>query len=106
DMRLRLDWSPKPPQESRVIAAYAQGKLRRAFAGRTARHGIRVPDRAHADSRVLVVSSSLFLTNPFAYAGNGPDLGGQFAMFGAVGGDPALLVFAEPSAKYLPSMSL
>ncbi|HSU38368.1 MAG TPA: Gldg family protein [Polyangiaceae bacterium] len=101
DMRLRLDWSPKPPQESRVIAAYAQGKLKSAFAGGTAEPGITVPDRAPTDSRVLVVSSSLFLTNPFAYAGNGPDLGGQFAMFGNVGGDENLLRIAQPYVEYL-----
>jgi hypothetical protein len=52
---------------------------------------------------VLVVSSSLFLTNPFAYAGNGPELGGQFAMFGAMGGDRQLLMFAQPYTKYLTS---
>jgi ABC-type uncharacterized transport system involved in gliding motility auxiliary subunit len=91
DMRLRLDWSPKPPQESRVIAAYAQGKLKSAFDA----------NRAPADSRVLVVSSSLFLSNPFAYAGNGPDLGGQFAMFGNVGGDENLLRLAQPYVEYL-----
>jgi hypothetical protein len=50
---------------------------------------------------VLVVSSSLFLTNPFAYAGNGPDLGGQFAMFGNVGGDENLLRLAQPYVEYL-----
>ena len=48
---------------------------------------------------MLVVSSSLFLTNPFAYAGNGPELGGQFAMFGAVGGDQELLMFADRTRR-------
>jgi ABC-type uncharacterized transport system involved in gliding motility auxiliary subunit len=91
DMKLRTDWSPKPPQESRIIAAYAQGKLKSAFG----------TERAPADSRVLVVSSSLFLSNPFAYAGNGPDLGGQFAMFGNVGGDENLLRIAQPYVEYL-----
>jgi hypothetical protein len=91
DMKLRTDWSPKPPQESRIIAAYAQGKLKSAYG----------TERAPADSRVLVVSSSLFLSNPFAYAGNGPDLGGQFAMFGNVGGDENLLRIAQPYIEYL-----
>jgi hypothetical protein len=48
---------------------------------------------------VLLVSSSLFLTNPFAYAGNGPELGGQFAMMGAIGGDPNLQAIAQPYAR-------
>lgn len=100
DMRLRTDWSPKPPLDSRIIAAYAQGKLKSAFAGKPD-SSIKTPERAPADSRVLVVSSSLFLTNPFAYAGNGPDLGGQFAMFGNVGGDENLLRIAQPYVEFL-----
>ncbi len=103
DMKLREQWRPKPPQQQRVLAAYADGKLKSAFAGNPA-DGITPPERAPQPSRVLVVSSSLFLTNPFAYAGNGPDLGGQFQMFGAVGGDPQLLMFAQPYAKYLTPM--
>ena len=100
DMRLRTDWSPKPPQESRAIAAYAQGKLQSAFSG-AKDASIPVPARSPTESRVLVVSSSLFLSNPFAYAGNGPDLGGQFAMFGNVGGDENLLRIAAPYVEYL-----
>jgi len=100
NMSIRTDWSPKPPQEARAISAYASGKLKSAFAG-TPGGGITVPERAAADSRVLVISSSLFLSNPFAYAGNGPDLGGQFAMFGNVGGDEKLLRLAQPYVGYL-----
>ena len=102
DMKLRDQWRPKPPQDQRILAAYADGKLKSAFAG-SPMEGISPPERAPQASRVLVVSSSLFLTNPFAYAGNGPDLGGQFAMFGAVGGDPKLLALAQPYTKYLTS---
>jgi hypothetical protein len=40
------------------------------------------------------VSSSLFLTNPFAYAGNGP---------GAGSNDPQLLMLAQPYTKHLTS---
>lgn len=102
DMKLREQWRPKPPLNQRILAAYADGKLKSAFAG-SPMDGIAPPERAPQPSRVLVVSSSLFLTNPFAYAGNGPDLGGQFAMFGAVGGDPKLLALAQPYTKYLTS---
>ena len=105
DMKLREQWHPKAGQEQRVLAAYADGKLKSAFAG-APMDGISPPERAPQPSRVLVVSSSLFLTNPFAYVGNGPDLGGQFAMFGAVGGDPKLLMFAQPYTKYLTSTIL
>lgn len=105
DMKLREQWKPKSKQEQRILAAYADGKLKSAFAG-SPNDEIKPPERAPEASRVLVVSSSLFLTNPFAYAGNGPDLGGQFAMFGAVGGDPKLLMFAQPYTKYLTSTIL
>ena len=105
DMTLREHWDPKPPQEQRVIAATAIGKLKSAFAGNPS-DAIKPPERAPSESRVLVISSSEFLTNPFAYAGNGPELGGQFQMFGAVGGDPQLLMFAQPYTKYLTSTIL
>jgi ABC-type uncharacterized transport system involved in gliding motility auxiliary subunit len=105
DMTLREHWDPKPPQEQRVIAATAIGKLKSAFAGSPS-DAIKPPERAPSESRVLVISSSEFLTNPFAYAGNGPELGGQFQMFGAVGGDPQLLMFAQPYTKYLTSTIL
>lgn len=105
DMKLRKDWEPKPPQEQRVIAAVAVGKLKSAFAGSPS-DAIKPAERAPTESRVLVVSSSEFLTNPFAYAGNGPELGGQFAMFGGVGGDPQLQMFAQPYTKYLTSTIL
>lgn len=100
DLKLKTDWSPKPPLQSEIIAAYAQGKLKSAFAS-SPDPSIKVAERAPSDSRVLVVSSSLFLSNPFAYAGNGPDLGGQFAMFGNVGGDENLLRIAQPYIEYL-----
>jgi hypothetical protein len=104
DMKLREHWEQKQPQEQRVIAATAVGKLKSAFAGSPG--DIKTPDRAPSESRVLVISSSEFLTNPFAYAGNGPELGGQFQMFGAVGGDQQLLYFAQPYTKYLTNTIL
>ncbi len=90
-------WQPKPPAEQHVIAAYAEGKLKSAFGDAVA------PET----SRVLVVSSSQYLTNPFAYSGNGPELGQEFAMMGNVGGDQMLLTIAGPYAqRYLTNMIL
>lgn len=108
DMTLKLKgWEPKPPHEQHVIAAVAEGKLKSAFAGGEKVEGITVPDLAPNPSRVLLIASSQFLTNPFAYAGNGPDLGGQFAMFGNVGGDQTLLAIAGPYAqRYLTNTIL
>lgn len=98
DMKLKAEWAPKPPFAQHIIAAVAEGKLKSAFAGSKA-DGITTNEIAPKESRVLVIASSQFLTNPFAYAGNGPDLGGQFAMMGAIGGDPQLQMFAGPYAQ-------
>ena len=98
DMKIRRQWSPKPPYAQRIIAAAAEGKLKSAFPEGD-NLGVQSNSVSPAPSRVMVISSSQFLTNPFAYSGNGPELGGQFAMFGNVGGDQELLMFAAPYAQ-------
>lgn len=104
DMKMRAGWQPKPPFEQRVIAAVAEGKLKSALGSGD---GITVNAVAPQPSRVLVVSSSEFITNPFAYSGNGPDLGQQFAMFGGAGGDRELLMIAGQYAnRYLTNTIL
>ncbi|MGC4090982.1 MAG: hypothetical protein QM756_24530 [Polyangiaceae bacterium] len=105
DMKLREKWPPKGKQEQRVIAAVAEGKLKSAFSGSPSDE-VKAAAQAPTASRVLVVSSSEFLTNPFAYAGNGPELGGQFQMFGAVGGDPQLQQIGQFYTKHLTSTIL
>jgi hypothetical protein len=106
DMRMRPDWKPTPPYEQRTLAAVSEGPLRSAFHGQD-NMGIDLPEKAAAPSRVLVIASSYFLTNPFAYAGNGPELGGQFQMFGNVGGDEQLLMIAGQYAnRYLTNTIL
>ncbi len=98
DMKIRREWKPAPPFEQRIIAAAAEGPLQSAFPEGD-NQGVEANAQAPSPSRVMVVSASQFLTNPFAYAGNGPELGGQFAMFGNVGGDQELLTFAQPYAQ-------
>jgi ABC-type uncharacterized transport system involved in gliding motility auxiliary subunit len=93
DMKLREHWTPTPPLRQRILAAYAEGQLQSAFAGAPLSN-MSQPRRALRSSRVLLVSSSLFLTNPFAYAGNGP---------GAGSNDPQLLMLAQPYTKHLTS---
>ncbi len=101
DMSLRDSWEPRPPFSQRAIAAVAKGKLKSAFAEKPA-DGMDVPERAADPSRVLVIASSQFITNPFAYAGNPPEMTGQMAQFGGVGGDKDLQMIAQPYAqKYL-----
>ena len=100
---------PKPPYDQHIIAAVAEGKLKSAFTNgaKPKDSDLKYAERAPEPSRVLVVASGLFITNPFAYAGNGPDLGGQFAMFGGVGGDPQLQLIAGPYAqRYLTATIL
>jgi ABC-type uncharacterized transport system involved in gliding motility auxiliary subunit len=106
DLSLRSKgWLPKEPFAQHVISAAVEGKLKSAFAG--AAGTLTVPERAPADSRVLVVASSQFITNPFAFSGNGPEMGGQFQMFGNVGGDPQLLAVGQTYAqRYLTNTLL
>jgi ABC-type uncharacterized transport system involved in gliding motility auxiliary subunit len=98
DLKLKAHWEPKPPMAQQVIAATVKGKLKSAFAGQKD-DSIPAPEVAAQPSRVLVISSSQFLTNPFAYSGNGQELGGQFQMMGSIGGDPTLQAIANPYAQ-------
>ena len=101
DLGLKDRFEPKPPFEQRIIAATAEGKLKSAFAGRPG-EGIDAPGVAKGSSRVLAISSSQFITNPFAYAGNGPEMTGQMAQFAGMGGNQELQMIAQPYAqKYL-----
>ena len=106
DMALKDQFEPKPPFEQRIVAASAEGKLKSAFAGKPG-DGVEAPAEAKASSRVLVISSAQFITNPFAYAGNAPEMQGQMAMFGGMGGNQELLMIANPYAqKYLTATIL
>jgi ABC-type uncharacterized transport system involved in gliding motility auxiliary subunit len=89
-------WKPKPPVSQRALAITVEGTLKSAMGSGD---GIDVPAASKEKSRVFVVSSSQFLTNPFARAGAGQDMGGQFGMMGPVGGDEQLQAIAEPYAQ-------
>lgn len=67
-LAVRTIFRPRPPFERRVLAATVQGRLASAFEAAGSR-------RAPTPSRVLVVSSSYFLANPFVYAGGAPGAG-------------------------------
>ena len=97
DLLPKTDWRTPIGEEQKVIAAVAEGKLKSAFGKKD--KDIKPNDRAPEPSRVMLVASGEFLTNPFAYAGNGPELGGQFQMFGGVGGDKNLQMIANPYAQ-------
>ena len=76
----------KGAAERRVLAAVLSGTIKSAYGDKK------------AAGRVLVIASPLFVTNPFARAGNPPPSDAP-AMFGAVGGDPALLALAQSYAQ-------
>jgi hypothetical protein len=76
--------------EQKNLAIAVEGTLASAFAGGGDDMGIKVPAKSPSPSRVLVVSSSEFLANPFARAGNPPPMPPQLAMMGNMGGDENL----------------
>ncbi|HEY3594770.1 MAG TPA: Gldg family protein, partial [Polyangiaceae bacterium] len=96
DLKISPTWRPKPPLEQRPLAVTVEGTLKAALGSGD---GVEVPPVSKEPSRVLVVSSAGFLTNPFARAGAGTELGGQFAMMGPVGGDEQLQMIAGPYAQ-------
>lgn len=97
--KIATTWQPKAPLEQRVLAISVEGKLKASMGSGD---GIDMPEESADSSRVLVISSSQFLANPFTRSGQGMDLGGQFAMMGPVGGDEQLQMIAQPYAqKYL-----
>jgi hypothetical protein len=95
NLRPKREWQANSGYSQRIIAASVEGKLKSAFGDSP--EG--AANQSAGPSRVFVVSSGLFLTNPFSYAGNGPDMGQQFQMFGNVGGDNELLQFAGAYAQ-------
>ena len=97
DLRPFQRWMPKGEFGQFALAASAEGTLKSAFADKV--EGIDTPEKSRAASRILVVSAAQFLANPFARAGNAPDMGQMGGMFGAAGGDDALLQVAMPYAQ-------
>jgi len=99
DLKISPNWKPKAPLDQKAIAIDIEGTLKSAMGPGD---GVDTPAASKDKSRILVVSSAGFLTNPFARSGAGTDLGGQFAMMGPVGGDEQLQMLAGPYAqKYL-----
>lgn len=96
DMKYSTDLREKPPQEQRVVGVAIEGTLASAFAGKGDDMGIKVAATSPKPSRVLVVSSSQFLANPFARAGNPPPMPPQLQMMGGMGGDRELQLVARP----------
>jgi ABC-type uncharacterized transport system involved in gliding motility auxiliary subunit len=95
DLKPRVDWKPKGDSGSRPIAVLVEGKLKSVYSGKPPEGVDKIPAESEGEARVLVISSSQFLTNPFARAGNPPPMPPQMQMMGAnFGGDRMLQAVA------------
>ncbi len=106
EMKISSDWKPKGEYGQRSMAVVLEGKIKSAFAGKPD-EAIKANDASAGPSRLLVISSSQFLANPFARAGNPPPMPPQMAMMGGLGGDEDLQMLSQPYAqKYLTATIL
>jgi ABC-type uncharacterized transport system involved in gliding motility auxiliary subunit len=94
----RGELKPSGEYGQRAIAVVVEGKLKSAFAGKTG-DGIDAPAESKDKSRVLVISASQFLANPYARAGNPPPMPPQMMMMGPMGGDEDLMMISQPYAQ-------
>jgi hypothetical protein len=101
EMKPTRDFFSKVPQGDsgqRAIALTLEGKIKSAFAGK---EDGAVPTSAESKdkSRILMISSSEFLANPWARAGNAPPMPPQMMMMGSMGGDEELQTLSQPYAQ-------
>jgi hypothetical protein len=100
DMKPMRQWRPKGEFSQYNLSASIEGKLKSAFPTGD-KMGIEAPAQAPGTARVLVISSSQFFANPFARAGNGPDMGQMGMMMPGAGGDETLQQIAMPYAQQI-----
>jgi ABC-type uncharacterized transport system involved in gliding motility auxiliary subunit len=97
DLKPFKQWKPKGEWGQYDIAASVEGTLKTAFPTGD-KLGVDSPEKGVKSSRVLLISSSEFLCNPLARAGNGQEMQ-QFGMNMPMGGDEQLLQLAGPYAQ-------
>ncbi len=100
DMKPMRQWRPKGEFSQYNLAATVEGKLKTAFPAGD-KMGVETPAVAANNGRILVISSSQFFANPFARAGNGPDMGQMGMMMPGGGGDEMLQQLAMPYAQQI-----
>src|SRR5579859_2778526 len=101
DLRPFQKWTAKLKglqQQQFPIAADVEGTLKSAFPEGD-KQGVDAPAQSAKPARVFVMASSQFLANPFARAGNSPDMGQFGMMMPNLGGDEQLLMMAGPYAQ-------
>lgn len=89
DLKPFQKWRAKGEWRQFGIAANVEGMLKSAFQEGD-KMGVERPEKSAKPSRIMVVASSQFTTNPFARAGNGPDMGQMQMMMPGGGGDEEL----------------
>jgi ABC-type uncharacterized transport system involved in gliding motility auxiliary subunit len=101
DMKPLRQWRPKGEFSQFNLAATLEGKIKTAFPAGD-KMGVDAPAQSAATARVLVIASSQFFANPFARAGNGPDMPQmQGMMMPGAGGDELLMQVAMPYAQQI-----
>jgi ABC-type uncharacterized transport system involved in gliding motility auxiliary subunit len=108
DLRPFQKWAGKLKglkQEQFAVGADVEGTLKSAFAG-SDNQGIDAPAQSAKPARVFLLSSSQFLANPLARAGNGPDMGQYGMMMPNLGGDEQLLALAGPYTQQFVTGSI
>ncbi len=98
EMKISTEWKPKGEYGQRPMAIAVEGILASAFPSGDAQ-GVEAPKKSPTPSRLLVISASQFLANPFARAGNAPPMPPQMQMMGPMGGDQDLQMLAGPYAQ-------
>jgi len=101
DLRPFQKWASKLKglqQQQFAIAADVEGTLKSAFPEGD-KQGVDAPAQSAKPARLFVIASSQFLANPFARAGNSPDMGQFGMMMPNLGGDEQLLMIAGPYAQ-------
>jgi hypothetical protein len=98
DMKYSADWRPKGEYGQRAMAVALEGTIKSAFGGGDV-GGANVPAQSKDKSRLLVISASQFLCNPFARSGNPPPMPPQMAMMGGMGGDEELQMISGMYAQ-------
>jgi ABC-type uncharacterized transport system involved in gliding motility auxiliary subunit len=106
DMKISREMKPQGESGQRVMAISVEGKIKSAFAGKED-SAIAAAPESKEKSRVLVISASQFLDNPYARSGNAPPMPPQMMMMGQMGGDEELQMISQPYAQqYLTSTIL
>jgi len=99
DLKPFQKWKPKGEQGQFPFAAYLDGTIKTAFTSGDSM-GVDAPAQSAHPSRIFVLASSEFLTNPLVHAGAGPEVPPQMmGMQMPPQGDQQLLQLSMPYAQ-------